>query len=83
METKPQPRVSSNGLEEPGIQLGIPGYRVSGLSTTPQMNLGIRDLLHKRSLKVIIKICHQTFTSALDKLLLIFCSIEPFGCILH
>ena len=83
METKPQLRVSSNGLEEPGIELGIPRYGVSGLSTTPQMSLGIRDLLHKSSLKVIIKLCHQTFTSALDKLLLIFCSIEPFGCILH
>ena len=35
METVPGFRISSNRLGESGIELGTPGYKTSGLSTTP------------------------------------------------
>ena len=35
METGPYLRVSSDRLDEPKIELGTPGYKASGLSTTP------------------------------------------------
>ena len=41
MEMRPQLIVSSDRLEEPGIKFGIPGYKASGLSTTPQRLLGL------------------------------------------
>ena len=43
--------VSSDRLEELGIKLGAPGYKVSGLSTTPQWILGIS---WKNFLKMLI-----------------------------
>ena len=36
METGQVLRVSSDRQEEPGIELGTPGYKASGLSTTPR-----------------------------------------------
>ena len=39
METVPGFEVSSNRLDEPGIELGTPGYKTSGLSTTPRLLL--------------------------------------------
>ena len=36
METVPGFRVSSNRLDESGIELGTPGYKASGLSTKPR-----------------------------------------------
>ena len=36
MDTVPEFRVSSNGLDESGIEIGSPGYKTSGLSTTPR-----------------------------------------------
>ena len=36
METVSRSRVSSNRLDESGIKLGTPGYKTSGLSTTPR-----------------------------------------------
>ena len=36
METVPEFRFSSNRLDESGIELGTPGYKACGLSTTPQ-----------------------------------------------
>ena len=39
MEAVPGFGVSSNRLDEPGIELGTPGYKTSGLSTTPRLLL--------------------------------------------
>ena len=36
METVSGFRVSSNRLDESGIELRTPGYKMSGLSTTPR-----------------------------------------------
>ena len=41
METVPRFSVSSNRLDESGIELGTPGYKTSGLSTTPPLILRI------------------------------------------
>ena len=46
METVPGFGVSSNRLDEMGIELGTPGYKTSGLFTTPRLLLLFCVFIH-------------------------------------